>query len=432
MRLYPGNGAVGSRNPTSHVFKAHLPETLDLAVVTNPQWAAYAAWVVSAVVFRRYIDREADETTFVPLDTRYIEGHLPQKVRRKLLDDLLRAGVLECDGLYYFRRYLDGGPGKCLCYRLGERYRGVKVKARDITHTELLRKMTRFREREREAITNPVHLALRAWHDRVEVLPNAPYGEKPHLLDQMIDGERRFTVCGQGRVHTNVANLPRQDRQYIRLDGRELMSCDISTSQPLILALFLRNTRQTEERRGSRSHSAIFGHSSNDSLNEFLHDCLQGTVYDRLADLTGYERDDVKPMFLAVIYGHPGHMHTRVGEAIHELYPAVFDAVVDLNFRLGHGGLPRMMQRLESGVMIGRVASRLLREQPQIPILTVHDSVLVPEEYVEVVSAVIAEEWRAEFGVEPRVKTSVFTAPQERREKRRRARPRTAGVTLAG
>jgi hypothetical protein len=405
------------------VFTAHLPTTFDPSVV-EPKDVVYACWVVSAVVIRRFIDRGADDSTFVPLDSRYIEGHIPAKVRRPLLDRLLEAQVLECDNVYYFKRYFDGGPGKCFCYRLGEGHRGAPIRPHHVTHCELLRKANVFHQREREAITDPVHRALRHWHDQVDVLLTAPQGEHP-LLDRLINGERRFKVCDQGRVHTNVANLPRQYRQFLRVNGRELVSCDISTSQPLLLGVLLRKSRADGGREGEHTRTlpeAVFNPSSNSSLNVFLADCLNGTVYDRIVSATGYSRDDVKSMFLAVIYGHPDHMNTKVGLAIRDLYPDVFNAVVELNHELGHGGLPCLMQQQESRVMIGRVAARLLRENPSMPLLTVHDSVLVPEEFASAATKVIREEWQTEFGVVPNVKTSEFMAPQEPRPKQRRRR----------
>lgn len=82
------------------------------------------------------------------------------------------------------------------------------------------------------------------------------------------------------------------------------------------------------------------------------------------------------------------------------------------------------MDRFDVRLPGDRVAARLLRENPTMPLLTVHDSVLVPEECVEAAQRVIAEEWRAEFGLAPRVKTSAFTDPQEPREKKARKRRR--------
>lgn len=416
-----------ARDVSARIFHAHLPASLNLRTVTRPEWVEYAAWVVSAVVIRRYIDRAADDTTFVPLDCRYINAHIPARVRRPLLDDLLRHEVLECDNLFYFNPQRLGLPGKCLCYRLGERYRGDPIRACPLAHPELLRKVANAYQRERSGVTDPTYLALRAWHDQVEVLPEAPFGAHP-LLDAMIDGERRFTVCQQGRVHTNVANLPAQYRQYLRLAGHELSAVDICTSQPLILALLLTGKPPISRAllSGEDPH-AVFNPSSDSSLSVFLRDCLDGSVYDRVAEASRrYSRDDVKSLFLAVIYGHPEHMHTVVGEAIRELYPRVFDAVVELNHRLGHGGLPRLMQTIESSVMIERVAGRLVREHPDVPLLTVHDSVVVPPDFTPLVEAIIAEEWSNEFGLAPRMKTSSFTKPQSPRTKRRRRSRRNA------
>lgn len=201
---------------------AHLPATLDLSAVVRPAWVEYAAWVVSAIVIRRFIDRDSDEETFVPLASTYLGKYLPRNICRPLLDALLGAGVLETDGTYYFRPYNPGGRGKSRCYRLGPAYRGQPVVAVRLSHPELLRKAQKAYAQERAEVVDSVHLSLRAWHDRVEVVPDAPYGLHP-LLDVLIDGERRFSVCAQGRVHTNIANLPAHFRHYIRLCGHELL-----------------------------------------------------------------------------------------------------------------------------------------------------------------------------------------------------------------
>lgn len=83
-----------------------------------------------------------------------------------------------------------------------------------------------------------------------------------------------------------------------------------------------------------------------------------------------------------------------------------------------------MMQRMESGVMIGRIAARLLREHPHLPILTVHDSIVVQPDARGLVEAVIAEEWQAEFGVTPGTKATMFTAavapPKKKKRKKRK------------
>ena len=432
---------AGMVSPTSTPTRSpsvHLPLGLTLKGITRPSWEAYGEWVVGQVVYQRFLDRHADATTFVPLSCQFTHRYIPKNVRRTLLENLIAHGVLECKRTYHFDpRGIT--PGECMRYRLGDSFRQMKIGARPITHRELLRKIMIARAAERDEITHPVHIGLRKWHDQVVVVPGAPTGEVGHpLLDRMIEGERRFTVCKQGRVHTNIANLPGSCRQYIRLDGQELASVDISTSQPLILGLYLtgrtgsfrsrershpspESARSHPGRRMARQSRSEEGTipslstSSDHSLNVYLQDCLGGEVYDKIAAVTGYTRNEVKPLFLAVIYGDPQNMHTKVGEAICELYPAVFDAVIDLAYTLGHGGLPRLMQRIESDIMILGVAARLMSEEPHMPLLTVHDSIVVPPVYVVLAQRAIAEQWQAEFGLKPRTKVTMFTASQEPR-----------------
>jgi hypothetical protein len=262
---------------TPGTFRAHIPETFD-PEVTRRDWADYASWLVGAVVIRRYIDKGTDAATFVPLDYRYLNLHLPQKVRRPLLDDLKAAGVLECDDRYRPSSIAPAGLGKCLYYRLGAAHRCARVRPVILTHHELLRKLRAAWTAERDAVTDATHLALRRWHDAVVVTPDAAVGEHP-LLDHLIDlGGRWFKVCKQGRVHTTIGVIPRQHRRFVRLDGQRLMSIDVATSQPLILALTLarrrREHRQQDGRHSTSGTQPFAGPYSGASQSDFLRDCL--------------------------------------------------------------------------------------------------------------------------------------------------------------
>jgi hypothetical protein len=421
-------GAKTLRAPDRVSILAHVPVSLDLSSVLRLQLHAYALWTVSAVVIRRFT-RRVTATEFVPLAVEYVLKHLPRKVYKEVLDALVGHDVLECDGRAWHRT--PGVHGKCRYYRLGPKYRGEPIRAVRLTHAELMRKMNRYTREERDAITDPVHRRLRDWHDRVEVLPSAPCGAHP-LLDRMIDGERRFCVCPMGRCHTNITNLPREYRQYVRLAGHELASVDVSAAQPILLGLYVgdagarsgprepavrgsASTQRTSRNRPAEGGTLLVYPSSNHNLTNYLADCLSGSLYEKLSDLTGYPRDVVKRRFLAVVYGEERHMNTKVGESFHRLYPTVFDAVIEANYRLGHGGLPCEMQRLESRVMIGGVAARFLRENLSTPVLTLHDCLLVPPSHTKVAEEIIRSEWQSSFGVAPRLKVTMFTDPQEPR-----------------
>jgi hypothetical protein len=157
-------------------------------------------------------------------------------------------------------------------------------------------------------------------------------------------------------------------------------------------------------------------------------------VYDRiLPHIDPYEcgplsRDDLKKQFLTIIYGKADHMLTAAGKAIRAAYPDVFDRVMRLSLMHGKRWLPCRLQAIESEVMIRGAAARVLRERPEIPLLTQHDSLICPPDHAEYVRDVVEDEWNKRFGITPRLKLSEWTAPQaprqttrKRRRKRRRA-----------
>lgn len=225
---------------------AHLPQSLDLKSLLGrrelARWHDYAAWLVSKVVFRRFVDDGVTGETFVPLSKKACLTAVPQHVRKPLLTFLADEQVLECDNHSF--PPLCGRRGKAYCWRVGEPYRRDKIRPHLLTHPELVRKLAR----DRASVTDLTHCGLRAWVERVEVVPEAPEGFHP-LLDALKLGDRRFHVCDQGRVHTPITNLPRQCRQFVRLAGNHLTSVDVSTCQPLLLGLIFAQELNSQQKR---------------------------------------------------------------------------------------------------------------------------------------------------------------------------------------
>jgi hypothetical protein len=69
----------------------------------------------------------------------------------------------------------------------------------------------------------------------------------------------------------------------------------------------------------------------------------------------------------------------------------------------GFKELSRKMQRAESTLMIGGVCGRLAREHPDVPVLTIHDSIMTHKRHLPLVERLIREEF-AKLGVQPQLK----------------------------
>jgi hypothetical protein len=387
--------------------------------------ADYARWVVGQVVFQQFRVRGLSADDWSPLAVQFVRKFIPIRAWPRVRERLVRSEVLEWDRRY--RLPAGGRRGKAYGFRVGSRWRDQPIAAYELRNPELLDNITHYRARQRAEVTDPVHVGLRAWADRLEVLPDAPAGDP--VLDAVATGDHWFSVCEQGRVHTPATTLSRPFRRHVRLAGRELVAVDVCCSQPTLLAVVLSRglpvCRFPDARpslfqtRGGRGRGKAFVVQCSEWCqsevqaggDDFLADCLRGILYDRMARVWGRPREEVKRDVLRVLYGTPNNFDPQLAAGFAATYPTTWATVLSLSRYLHRDGwtLAGTMQAVESGLMIHGAAARFLREHPETPVLTVHDSLLVPHEAAEAARAIIQGEWVRRFGLEPTVKVSSWT-----------------------
>ncbi|NBR10421.1 MAG: hypothetical protein EBT98_12375, partial [Opitutaceae bacterium] len=100
-----------------------------------------------------------------------------------------------------------------------------------------------------------------------------------------------------------------------------------------------------------------------------------------------------KAIYSEVLFGRC-YLSSKLWKGFQQLFPILAEIIAvskSKDYRL----LPIELQRLEASAMIGKVVPRLTTELPNIPFLTVHDSLLVPHQYAsrceEILKQVIAD-----------------------------------------
>lgn len=385
---------------------AHVPAGLDLAELLPRAWVDYASWVIGRIAFRKFRCRGHTPESWVPLANEFLRDFIPTRVWPKIRDRLVDAAVLEWDR--YYRPPTRDRDGKCYHFRLAEPYRTAPLAPYQLRHPELVNRIRRYNAGDRAKVTDPVHVALRRWVERLEVLPGHPTGCP--ALDHVAAGDCWFIADEQGRLHSPATNVPREYRRFLRLAGHELVAVDVSCSQPLLLAAAL-----TAPTAKAKHHPPppvpIVVQDSGVRLSDdgYAEDARLGLLYDRLAKVWGTDRDGAKLGFMVTCYGYPRKYDRVRAAAFADLYPATWGRLTAVAGRLPVGGLARLMQRAESDLMIGRAARRFLREFPDVPVLTCHDALLVPAGSAPAAERIIYESWHAEYGIGPMVKVSHWT-----------------------
>jgi hypothetical protein len=420
----------GRRN----AIRCYLPQNYDPDSIPE-RWRDYSAWVVGRIYRDCQFRASADGLdSFTPLWSVRLKETLPRKEYCAILKDLIDRGIIEENKSYCAGRGSHRGWSKS--YRLSRPLRDAPHQSHWLTHPELVRKLHRQRERDdRKYDGNEVYRHLRANVQCLEVAPGSPTKES-FSLNYIADRESYYTVCGQGRVHTPLTNMGRRFRKYLRAGGLPLVQTDIVNSQPLLLGLTLLRSEALLNDPGFREYSAmtreqwqitgtaeqkgetntnpdvgIYSYTRpsdrNGDIQRYVECCRVGQIYERLQDLTGYTRDRVKSLYMAVIYGHPNDGDTVVGRAVRQLFPGCWNAIVGLKGD-NHPALAKLMQTVESYVVIGRVCRRILEEYPTAPLLTLHDSLVTTPEYIGRFECILLEEFKIVFDVEPLTKQKLF------------------------
>jgi hypothetical protein len=389
------------------------PSNLDLARHVKPQWIEHAESLIDRVV-RGGIENGSWEK-YVRVNFAVLRNSIPDKIIKPLKAELLNAGILETDG-----QWIAGE--KSLAYRFGPEYRHQEISTPEP-------KVRRLRD--------PVHRWLRDNFAELGIdleladslLADHPARELVSIpAKQIAERTPEFTYCRYGRVHTSLTRMPKVLRAAL-VSGGDLWEVDIANSQPLLLAIIAANVdgfRDVRFRKkmspyilpslhpsgpfptppsimNSNSSTVLAYHTIGHALatteilpkvQEFIDVCERGDFYRVVGQ--GRPKDEVKEQLFGVLYGK-NRSSSPLKTRFRQLFPPIAALVHDLK-QEDHAYLPRLMQLIESTLIIDRVCRRLMAKH--VPVWTIHDSLLTVENNIEHVQSVLLDEFAA-IGLTP-------------------------------
>jgi hypothetical protein len=202
------------------------------------------------------------------------------------------------------------------------------------------------------------------------------------LVSNLRRREFSFPAGSTGRVFNAITGLKRELRAALRIGGEPVGSVDIRCAQPALLALAMAQKSPLMGQNGYQ-HISIAAHPSpacsSDSAaavlapdsSAFANLAVSGSLYETLGSLTGLDRETVKVAFLRDILAKRGHYPSAVEQAFSVTFPTVYGFVRWVN-RRDHGDLIRLLQRLESWLVVETVCPRLIG---RVPVVTLHDAI---------------------------------------------------------
>ncbi len=221
------------------------------------------------------------------------------------------------------------------------------------------------------------------------------------------------------RIHTNFSRAHLSIRGAILCTHNSigathstLVELDIRNCQPLLLgALALLWWQST-------------GSSCRTDLSTWIATCERGKLYEDLASKTNerrsrlglskgdVDREWVKEHLMTAHYGEQRSVdRSELAKVERQFYPSIYEYLCWLRSQPIEGDPPALWyrstamkaQRTESELVINTACGSLMRSLPSIPILTIHDAIVVDEMYADLVCNAIYEAF-ATLNVKPEVR----------------------------
>lgn len=192
-----------------------------------------------------------------------------------------------------------------------------------------------------------------------------------------------------GRLYHNATSLPTDCRALLLIDGQPAAETDITNCQPFLL-------------------TALYPGPSPERTR-FIDLCVSGGFYEHINALFPEPFNDRKALKVAVyqniMYGRSWHSDQPMFQAFRKAWP-ILGAII-AGRKMGKGGrsrLPVEMQGAEADLVIGRVVPRIMQELPGVPVLTIHDSLLIGARFANDATEIMRQEITARFGACPPVR----------------------------
>lgn len=213
------------------------------------------------------------------------------------------------------------------------------------------------------------------------------YNRNRYSVESINESHIFFHFDNYGRMHTNFTIL----KSYIRkncllIDGEETCEIDIKNSQPLFLSKLIIDTKSkwvnTEE------------------LDLFKQLTISGKYYNYLMDNLGnMKREEAKEMTYKVFFGRNGS-NSRADKNFSSIFPTIHNFIK--LYKREHDDykvLAYDLQRSESNLIFNKIIKSIIEINPEIKIITVHDSLIIQRRHFNEVNSIFQTKLLEEFGI---------------------------------
>jgi hypothetical protein len=222
------------------------------------------------------------------------------------------------------------------------------------------------------------------------------------IIHDIQDGNYFFEVNlnTTGRVYNTLTSVPRELRQFLRINGKKFIEIDISNCQPLIFCVMLEKWANDN------------GLLQAADVIKYRQLCEAGTFYKYLIKLMEENGETVnedmfKVDFFSRVFFSSEKREYKWRKIFAHDFPNVSQCITDFK-KDGYNKLAIKLQKTESDIMILDACARLYSgdgnsEKAISELFPIHDAIFTTGDYKDTVESVIYDAF-GRYGLKPKIK----------------------------
>ncbi len=227
-----------------------------------------------------------------------------------------------------------------------------------------------------------------------------------------------------GRFHSNITNMAKGLRPFLRINNEPLVNIDIKNSQPYLSTIILTDPGKVSYLTNNPVFALLLQSlkvSLNKDVKKYIELVVLGQLYEYLMAEFANEgltltRDETKGHVLRILFARNRMPKDEINRKARQIFKDRFPTVHRIFSKVrGHEKGDKfqsfkrfaiLLQRIESYLMLDVILKRIYKELPGTIAVTVHDSIMtgILTNNVEVVRKIIVEELTFFIGFQPQIK----------------------------
>lgn len=290
--------------------------------------------------------------------------------------------LIDNNFIYLYKNYSVGNKSKC--YKLTETAKNKGYISANIDIPQkMIEKSSRLNSNfsnideivKNKLINDLYSVKLDIDNAKIWINKNLNKDDKSHFMNTSIctkisNTDIYYSFDNYGRFHTNFTVLKKEIRSnFLTINNEKIKEIDITNSQPFFLYLLMKEKGFTK-------------------FNGFDQDVLNGTIYDKIKEISGATRKEVKVNIYSVLFGR-NMSKNYWNKLFNSLYPEVHEWIINYkkenkNYKI----IAQHLQALESEFMFKQLIPEIIAFNKDIKLITIHDSVMIQEKYYEDVKTI--------------------------------------------